>query len=991
MGRRKRKRKKRSYRGGGAPTIGELGTFAEEAARIEDLFRRGAFREALSRAKALHRRDRTDEAENLVARAYSARADAMIASGMRVEAKALLDVVESDFTRHREIVLCGRARLAALNGEVDDLLAPLARHYLPAEKRRGIEDDIRRFVVDPRHVAECEILSREHPLRLAAAELSAALEAATSGPVVEEDLACPSVSRRSPLAPWKLLARAIAAFYRRDDATCEELIGALPPESAPAAIAPAFGPLLGGARPRIATPPVAALVAAVLGERARLRDTLAAVDETIAAGKRLQAGRVAKAAMKECLRTSPELAGRLAQRIAARCLLIYIPFEQVRRALGGKITIDSDFWRLFVRTNEILAERHGEAMSLCDACAGLEELRRHCLAEGRFTKDGPEEAALYLRMIDLLDLPPDTIVEEARALFERDGDGLANVYKGQPPQIRARASLGQRRDFYFLYPERIWERACHGDPDPDILKRRFEWTAARNGDWRALDEIALAWREAAPGDVRPLLHLARSAENRGSLKKALGHVERAETIEPNRADVQRARRRLLAATARRHLAQRKPHLVERDLDCLARLPGAEEAGRRAMIAALRFSMHVLTGDIERARSHLVALQELLGDDLAAAALCEATAELDGALSGASGELLPDAPALVPPGSIALAAARVCAIGEDHEAPLGPPRQWRKRIVDDLAAGSGALGATELAALARAATRARQHDLAYAASGAGLALGSPHAARFLLLRADALPPARWLRILMCLRAALGLARRAGDSELVGEILTAHRESGRRARFPATLLRGGGVLEELDHSRTEEVILRERDAASRPSSAGDDPTDSWWTEELAPCDCPACRRARGEEPLPRGEEIDDAVDQGDEEGPVLDSLDSLREILMSQLDMPPEMLHEFIEEMIEREGNPMPDLPPRLAACMLEISIRFGQSMMDRPDPEELKKRAPDLYRRLDEAIRQAEASGDFSVDWPESTGRENKKDRKRNKRNRKKRKRKNRRR
>lgn len=143
------------------------------------------------------------------------------------------------------------------------------------------------------------------------------------------------------------------------------------------------------------------------------------------------------------------------------------------------------------------------------------------------------------------------------------------------------------------------------------------------------------------------------------------------------------------------------------------------------------------------------------------------------------------------------------------------------------------------------------------------------------------------------------------------------------------------------------------------------------------------------MPQQEEFEDVFDQGDEEDSVIDSLDSLGEILMSQLNMPPEMLHEFVEEMIDREGNPMPDLPPRLAACMLEIAIRFGPRMMENPDLEELKKRAPDLHRRLGEAIRQTEASGELPTIWSESTGRKKRKDKK--KKNGKKKKRKSRRR
>ena len=98
---------------------------------------------------------------------------------------------------------------------------------LPAEKQAAVAARVRRDVVDLRGLAECPALAPDHPWRAAAAALHQAFEAVTTGPVGEDALALPEVSRSSPLAPWKMLVRAIAAWYRCDDAMCEKCLAAV--------------------------------------------------------------------------------------------------------------------------------------------------------------------------------------------------------------------------------------------------------------------------------------------------------------------------------------------------------------------------------------------------------------------------------------------------------------------------------------------------------------------------------------------------------------------------------------------------------------------------------------------------------------------------------------------------------------------------------------------------------------------------------------------
>src|SRR5205807_419284 len=104
-----------------------------------------------------------------------------------------------------------KALFAARKGELDAFLQPLNDPSLPEEKRIAIYKAISCQVGDLGVLAECQVLPAEHLLRRTAKALAAALEAVTSGPVDDQALAFPEISRHSPFASWKMLLRAIAA------------------------------------------------------------------------------------------------------------------------------------------------------------------------------------------------------------------------------------------------------------------------------------------------------------------------------------------------------------------------------------------------------------------------------------------------------------------------------------------------------------------------------------------------------------------------------------------------------------------------------------------------------------------------------------------------------------------------------------------------------------------------------------------------------------
>ena len=75
--------------------------------------------------------------------------------------------------------------------------------------------------------------------------LVAALDAVTRGPVAAESVALPEISRQSPLAPWKMLIRAIQAFYGNEDALCEKYLAAVEPAAAAERLVPAIRAMRG--------------------------------------------------------------------------------------------------------------------------------------------------------------------------------------------------------------------------------------------------------------------------------------------------------------------------------------------------------------------------------------------------------------------------------------------------------------------------------------------------------------------------------------------------------------------------------------------------------------------------------------------------------------------------------------------------------------------------------------------------------------------------
>ena len=124
--------------------------------------------------------------------------------GMAVEAKALLQMVSERFPRSRSWAVGLQREIAAVDGRLDEIVAPLQDVNLAPEIRERIETLVRQRVHDLPALAAVSCLPPEHPLREGAAALVAAFQAVTRGPVDDQVVALLEVPRRSPLARGKL-------------------------------------------------------------------------------------------------------------------------------------------------------------------------------------------------------------------------------------------------------------------------------------------------------------------------------------------------------------------------------------------------------------------------------------------------------------------------------------------------------------------------------------------------------------------------------------------------------------------------------------------------------------------------------------------------------------------------------------------------------------------------------------------------------------------
>ncbi|MBW2329870.1 MAG: hypothetical protein JRF30_02830 [Deltaproteobacteria bacterium] len=871
---------------------------------INRLICKGKYKAAVNKAKQYHKQRGTEESEAILGDAYVARIREMIVRGHTVDARALMDLVGDTYPSANQRLGEMSDLIAARDGMIDDLVRPLRERGLSRERRTAIEKVIKQELIDLKALARCKALPSDHPLKKGARAVMEAFAAVTSGPIGDETVVLPGIPRRSPMAPWKVLVRAIACFYRRDDEACESCLQAIDPESAPARLVPAIRVMIAEKSNGKLKGSDTSLIAKVNGNKDKFRDSLRTLDRTLTKNNPVRILTAIQNTVNKCEQAYPELLERLKQHISIQAWMNDFPATEISTAMGGPSLKDAYYWRLHARA----AEAKGEILW---ACGLWEEFRKHAIHEGWFSGESQEVAVIYLYMADLLRKLPDHELEGQREDFKRRFNGFH--YEKQPPSVP-----------YFLYPERLYRLASEIDPNPETFRQWLEWIEKNGSGWKEADGVAMAWHDALPEDTRPLLHLMESAEKRNALKKALGYLEKAERLNGLNPDVRRARLRLLVATAIRHLKQRKTHLAKNDFKGIEVLPQSCEGDRPAFVAALRCVCALIDKEeTEFARWH-GELIKLLETELSA------TVVMKGLLKACSfpenvtilSSLLANSLA---GDDLAVAVARGCALGDDMGVPFNIPPKWQKQLTEFFAAQECSLDTMLIRTLADAALRNGNAELAYAASGAGLSRRGRDSTRFLLLRARSLP--MWMidRRNDCISAAIEMARRERDMDLLDEAIELRR-GGRDLQFPFSIW--GSIIDKSDFSMDAEtqdkVLQREKEARGYPSSADYSPDHDYYEDDDDCDDDPDMCKYCDEKDCPdRSAEyvLDDEDDYEDDEF----------------IDLPP-------------------NIPPKILPRLLEIALQHGGEL---PHPEELVEKHPELAEGLLELILEyAEEGGEL---------------------------------
>lgn len=870
---------------------------AGSADEIERMISKGKSKAALSKAKLYHKAQGTAKSEKILVDAYVARIREMIVKGLHMEAKTLLDLVTGRFDCGNHVLADLYGVIAVREGRLDELVRPLDDPGLSREKSAAIEKIIKNELVDLHLLTQSNVLSANHPLKTGAQAVVEAFAKVTSGFARDEEIALPAISRRSPLAPWKMLIKAVAHYYRHDDALCEKYLRAVDPQSAPGRLVPRVREMIPGKSTGNQHEKSSSLAKKISGDFRRTRDALRVLDKALTAKKPRKLLKATRNAVNICGQTCPGIMERLKQHISIRSWLAGVDAENVNKAMGGASLKNAYFWRLHARAAEIKDNNLW-------ACTMLEEFRKHALYEGWFTEKDKEVSAIYLYMADLLKRLPAGDFEWLQSEFEDEFIGFESYYHNQPRAILEAVRQDKARSFdtYFLYPEILYRRAGQIDPSAETFRQWLEWVENQESHWKECDEVALAWHTAIPDDTRPLLYLMKSAGKRNALKKALGYLDKAERIDGLNPEVKRARLRLLAATAIRHLKQKKTHLAQKDFLEIERLPQSTEGDRPAFVVALKFVCAIIDGDESQSDRLNRELITLLEHPLAAEVVVQ------GVLADCG---LSDRQTGVPAyhneslqgHDLVTAVARACKLADDMGIAAMIPPGYAAKMESFFSAPKTSLEPAAVRYLAETALRSDDMELAYAAAGVGLVQQGGATAKLLLLRARSLPAWEMERRNDCISAAIELARRERDMDLIDEAIELRRV-GNFTPFGFSFF--GDIIGEgnssLETEELNEILQFEKEAREYPSmSPGDffdydEDDDDDDDNKCRSCDARNCPD-RNAPYLPDRLDFEDFDDDDDDIDEFPDFMEFLDDI---QSDMPPDLVS-LIKKVFSKHGK------------------------------------------------------------------------------------------
>lgn len=806
----------------GGPDTGSLPR--ETVAKIRRDVAEGKIKAAVKKAKSLHKKTGSAASESLLTGVYAKRIDELRGNGLDTEADSLEALVRDRYSSARAILDGDTDTAVMLPKPLAAAVAVIADDNASPDRRSNAQDTIRRELRDPKLLATCDTLPEDHPLRRAAAAVADAFDVVTRRVTSAEEVALPAVSRRSPLAPWKLLIRAVSQCYRREDAACRKTLAAIDADTAPAAYIPAIRSVLAGRVAADLPAPMASLAGAILGVTGgRLHTALEELDESLDNDlffEEIQAA--VRRAVNACNKIRPEKTELLRQRISIKCCLKELPVEDVIEMLGGPSRHDPSFWRLYATAMEI-----GDSPFV--ACAAWEEFRRTAVHFGWFDATSLESTAVLLHIVDILErFPLRQLVEDDDC--HRGLDDIIGAFYGpdQPADVRG-AAPAEKPDYDYLDPRSVCEKICRYDPAADVFARWIHWEKKYESGPKRIDAVAGRWREALPSDIRPILVLAESAEKRKAYRKARGYIRTAEEIDPLNPELRKASLRLHIAEAVRHIVRRKPHLLRKDIAGIEAMAESRDGDLPLMLSALReCADDPADGGVDGGPSR--------DDNNDRAVVTLVKTLLPDAHKVRAGTTRVTAPPPAAPDRLLAALGRTAALFRRVGLRFHLPRGWIDTINDCLMnddTNASAAGEAALLAIGEAAIDDGLTHTAYHAAGAGLRRAGRRDSHLLLLRARAMPQHCPGRRMECLDAAETIARRRGDSDIVPAI----RDARNRHPFIRAFMAGGPTV--IDDDAAASIIENERRLIAFPAWSDGD------TTALAP---PAPDPAAAEPPTP-----------------------------------------------------------------------------------------------------------------------------------------------
>lgn len=712
-------------------------------ARLEELLDKGDTRGAVDAAKLLMREEPGAASESLAVRAYAERIKALIAEGLGREAAAIAGIVRERFPAHAAswTSLIEDARLAA--GDFDWILSEL--HSASDERRAALEERLLPWITDPSVIARASALDPSDPLARESRIVAEVFEIVTSRIASPEEMTpLNDIRRRSPLAPWKMLVRAIDAFYVNQEERVAANVAAIDARS-PAARGGEILSVLTGKRKAGRSSAAERLIDRISGGRATIATQIRSIEAAEKNEDRRKLREELRALARSFDKLSPYALEQARLALLPICGLYFEP-EQI----GTLFRIgenDAQMARYIV----IMMEAGGApfAQSLWIAFAeSLTELK----------KIEPWQASeIYLHALALED--------ESDEFICRDPS------HGHPVEELPDSA-------------HVIEKIIASKPAPSVLARLAPYLD-RLGT-KELQRVLTAWRKNDPNAPEPLVRLLALAAKQRRFDDALALIRKGDGLKIIDPEYTRLRMRVMLRKVEQLLAAQKRGAAEALLAQAATRP--EDLGEDGGTYLLA---------LEWAAAPPAKASELLAELARRGVVGEMVmAEVTGDLG------MPFALPASHPSPEDLLAGVCRGIALLRSVDRLP--QYSGWLIERTKGSLDRATEAQLLAIGSVALVCRASELAWAVTVQGLTIGGAMLHRFLLLRAEVLLGARAepRRTALAIEAARVLAERAHDSEIMARAT----ELGHGLPYFGTSderLTPGEIEVIIDHERTGEM--------------------------------------------------------------------------------------------------------------------------------------------------------------------------------------------